>query len=172
MYYYGFRFYDPTLQRWLNRDPIDEQEGGINLYGFVLNEPLGLIDPFGMEPKKCVDERLPAEINKPPKEPRARKWYRKFFGEVDPVAKLDDMTRAQQGNRVAIRSLAKQGQKAAAFLKDKAATGSKLLGPLGTALLLKDLLDVTAPGWDDWAKPAIRPDHADTPTLCGTEKPA
>ena len=24
MYYYGYRFYDPWLQRWLNRDPIDE----------------------------------------------------------------------------------------------------------------------------------------------------
>src|SRR6266511_1134779 len=24
MYYYGFSFYDPTLQRWINRDPICE----------------------------------------------------------------------------------------------------------------------------------------------------
>jgi RHS repeat-associated protein len=46
LYYYGFRFYDPYLQRWLNRDPIGE-EGGINLYAFVGNGPLGLIDPFG-----------------------------------------------------------------------------------------------------------------------------
>ena len=22
MYYYGYRFYDPNLERWLNRDPI------------------------------------------------------------------------------------------------------------------------------------------------------
>jgi RHS repeat-associated protein len=22
MYYYGYRFYDPNLQRWINRDPI------------------------------------------------------------------------------------------------------------------------------------------------------
>ena len=27
MYYYGFRFYDPNLQRWINRDPIGEQGG-------------------------------------------------------------------------------------------------------------------------------------------------
>src|SRR5437763_1019572 len=25
MYYYGYRFYDPNLQRWLNRDPIGER---------------------------------------------------------------------------------------------------------------------------------------------------
>jgi RHS repeat-associated protein len=24
MYYYGYRFYDPVLQRWLNRDPLGE----------------------------------------------------------------------------------------------------------------------------------------------------
>ncbi|MGH7978864.1 MAG: RHS repeat-associated core domain-containing protein, partial [Limisphaerales bacterium] len=24
LYYYGYRFYDPNLQRWLNRDPNDE----------------------------------------------------------------------------------------------------------------------------------------------------
>ena len=25
MYYYGYRFYDPSLQRWVNRDPIGEE---------------------------------------------------------------------------------------------------------------------------------------------------
>jgi len=24
MYYYGYRFYDPATQRWLNRDPLEE----------------------------------------------------------------------------------------------------------------------------------------------------
>ena len=32
LYYFGFRFYDPNLQRFLNHDPIGEF-GGINLYG-------------------------------------------------------------------------------------------------------------------------------------------
>ena len=32
--YYGYRFYNPNMGRWLNRDPIEEQ-GGHNLYGFV-----------------------------------------------------------------------------------------------------------------------------------------
>jgi len=48
MYYYGRRFYDPNLQRWLNRDPINEC-GGYNLYGYVLNNPLRFIDPFGLD---------------------------------------------------------------------------------------------------------------------------
>jgi RHS repeat-associated protein len=47
LYYYGYRFYDPNLQRWLNRDPIGEFEG-INLYAFVLNSPPSLMDPLGL----------------------------------------------------------------------------------------------------------------------------
>ncbi len=44
--YYGFRFYDAGLQRWLNPDPLGEA-GGINLYGFVRNDPLSFVDPYG-----------------------------------------------------------------------------------------------------------------------------
>ena len=40
-------FYDPGLQRWINRDPIEE-EGGINLYAFVDNDPLQQLDPWGL----------------------------------------------------------------------------------------------------------------------------
>ena len=47
IYYYGFRFYDPSLQRWINQDPIGEA-GGINLYGFVGNDPVNRIDPLGL----------------------------------------------------------------------------------------------------------------------------
>jgi RHS repeat-associated protein len=45
---YEFRAYDPNLQRWLNQDPIGEA-GGINLYAFVRNNPLGVIDPYGLD---------------------------------------------------------------------------------------------------------------------------
>ncbi len=47
LYYYGFRFYDPGVQRWLNRDPIGEI-GGLNLHEFVVNSPLNLVDPYGL----------------------------------------------------------------------------------------------------------------------------
>ena len=46
--YYGYRFYSPTLGRWLTRDPIEE-EGGLNLYGFARNLPLSYVDPFGLD---------------------------------------------------------------------------------------------------------------------------
>ena len=45
--YYGFRFYDPNLQRWVNRDPIEEDSGG-NLYEFCYGAPVVWADPDGL----------------------------------------------------------------------------------------------------------------------------
>jgi RHS repeat-associated protein len=47
LYYYGYRFYDPSLQRWLNRDPVGEP-GGVNLYRFVRNQPTFQTDNYGL----------------------------------------------------------------------------------------------------------------------------
>jgi len=40
-------YYDPSAQRWLNRDPIGER-GGKNLFTFTANNPVGLFDPDGL----------------------------------------------------------------------------------------------------------------------------
>ncbi len=60
MYYYGYRFYDPNLQRWLNRDPISElgfetlprrgwgKNDDLNLYDYVHNSPISYQDPYGL----------------------------------------------------------------------------------------------------------------------------
>ena len=44
--YYGYRYYDPQTGRWPSRDPIEE-EGGINLYGFVGNDGVNRWDYLG-----------------------------------------------------------------------------------------------------------------------------
>jgi len=46
-YSFGYRFYDPATQRWLNRDPIGE-DGGVNLYGYVGNNSISGVDAFGL----------------------------------------------------------------------------------------------------------------------------
>lgn len=45
--YYGYRYYDPVTGRWPSRDPIEER-GGVNLYGFIGNNPFSSIDILGL----------------------------------------------------------------------------------------------------------------------------
>ena len=40
------RYYDPTVGRWINRDPIG-YEGGINIYGYCGNNPVNGLDTEG-----------------------------------------------------------------------------------------------------------------------------
>ena len=47
LYSYGYRFYDPNSQRWLSRDLIGEL-GGLNLYGYVGNNPIMFYDSYGL----------------------------------------------------------------------------------------------------------------------------
>ncbi len=46
-YDYGYRYYSPSMGRWINRDPIEE-EGGGNLYAFINNTQINHTDPFGL----------------------------------------------------------------------------------------------------------------------------
>lgn len=46
--YYGYRFYSPSLQRWVNRDPIDES-GGLNVYVYVGNMVPSAVDAYGLQ---------------------------------------------------------------------------------------------------------------------------
>ena len=47
LYNYGYRYYDSVNGRWLSRDLMGE-EGGMNLYGFVANNPVNKVDYLGL----------------------------------------------------------------------------------------------------------------------------
>jgi RHS repeat-associated protein len=53
-YYFGYRYYDPRVGRWLSRDPLGEQ-GGVNLYAYCGNDPVNRHDPLGLSTKLNID---------------------------------------------------------------------------------------------------------------------
>ena len=44
------RDYDPEVGRWTAKDPIGFDGGDVNLYGYVINDPVNLTDPSGRIP--------------------------------------------------------------------------------------------------------------------------
>ena len=48
LFHYRARFYDPSIGRFLNEDPIG-MAGGPNAYSYVGNQPVDFIDPFGLQ---------------------------------------------------------------------------------------------------------------------------
>src|SRR5690606_18891800 len=53
LYYNYFRTYDPSIGRYLESDPIG-LDGGINTYGYALQNPVRYTDPFGLTSWECV----------------------------------------------------------------------------------------------------------------------
>ena len=49
LYYYRARMYSPALGRFLQADPIGTA-GGANFYAYAANDPLNLVDPYGLTP--------------------------------------------------------------------------------------------------------------------------
>jgi RHS repeat-associated protein len=49
--YYWYRYYNPSVGRWISRDPIQEQ-GGANLYAMVGNDPVNFIDQLGLQRRR------------------------------------------------------------------------------------------------------------------------
>jgi RHS repeat-associated protein len=49
LYFIRARYFDPTAGRFISEDPI-RFSGGVNFYRYVGNNPVNLIDPFGLGP--------------------------------------------------------------------------------------------------------------------------
>ncbi|MBI6217382.1 RHS repeat domain-containing protein [Proteus sp. DFP240708] len=71
LYYYGYRYYQPWIGRWLSADPAGTVDG-LNLYRMVRNNPVTLHDPDGREPIPLAPPMAPpAPPMAPPAPPMA-----------------------------------------------------------------------------------------------------
>jgi RHS repeat-associated protein len=52
---FGMRDYDPMLGRWASKDPLLLRGDGPNVFGYVLGDPINLLDPTGA----CIPCALP-----------------------------------------------------------------------------------------------------------------
>lgn len=53
--YFGFRYYDPSISRWISKDPAGFIDGP-NLYAYCHNNPLRSCDPYGLESQVNEDQ--------------------------------------------------------------------------------------------------------------------
>ncbi|MFH1227019.1 MAG: RHS repeat-associated core domain-containing protein [Planctomycetota bacterium] len=60
--YFRARNQDPRIGRFLSADPIG-YEGGINLYSYVGNNPINLVDSFGLGPTMSVPDPTRDHVN-------------------------------------------------------------------------------------------------------------
>jgi insecticidal toxin complex protein TccC len=63
LYYYGYRYYAPWLQRWVAPDPAGDVSGP-NRYVMVGNNPIVFFDPKGLERKKREDQNVDLDSSK------------------------------------------------------------------------------------------------------------
>jgi RHS repeat-associated protein len=56
--YFGARYYDSELGRWLSVDPLADKYPGLSPYNYTLNNPLKYVDPDGREVKSEDQEHL------------------------------------------------------------------------------------------------------------------
>lgn len=61
LYYMRARYYSPEIGRFLSEDPIGIA-GGLNLYVYAGNNPVNMLDPFGLDPE-CPKDGSPARLD-------------------------------------------------------------------------------------------------------------
>jgi hypothetical protein len=63
--------YDPQIERFLGEDPIGFASGDSNLYGYVLGDPVNLVDPLGLcttwewltSTSDCIADKLGTKVD-------------------------------------------------------------------------------------------------------------
>lgn len=108
---FGARDYEAQTGRWTAKDPIRFNSRSANLYGYVLNDPVNLVDQFGLleiqigpdlpggssgsqgsqkfDPFGPFREPLPPDFREPPPVPDTTTPFEEFLNELDESRKTD-----------------------------------------------------------------------------------
>lgn len=62
---FGARDYDPSIGRWLSKDPILFAGNDTNLYGYVFQDPINWIDSDGLSPNRPIANPADDVLTKP-----------------------------------------------------------------------------------------------------------
>jgi RHS repeat-associated protein len=118
--YYGYRFYAPQWQRWINHDPLAEFED-YNLYRAFANNPIGRIDPDG----RGLIEFFRKLCGFSEKAKKANKDREDLIDSItDPEASPDDMQNKLSRCQRSMRDACNAGA-------DAAREGARIKGTLG-----------------------------------------
>jgi len=90
---------DPFVREWLSRDPSEEQ-GGVNLYGFVVNNPVNEYDILGLSIIGVNWDQL----NRNPQTHSCKKGYHE-----DPTPCTENTPEVQMGIETVTSSLSDLG---------------------------------------------------------------
>ncbi|WP_083761159.1 RHS repeat-associated core domain-containing protein [Pelobacter propionicus] len=82
LYYYRARYYDPKIGRFIQKDPISFAGGDVNLYAYVLNNPINRLDPFGLWNSKTFPTNISNYANS------ALYWPGSKYQPIGPFGKI------------------------------------------------------------------------------------
>ena len=110
--YFGARYYMPEIGRWMSVDPLADKYPAWSPYNYVLNNPLVLIDPTGMEP--CCEELKQLAKD-------GYSWYKGYLGGLGGTAvstvrgTYRAITRPRETARAVVNAVSNPGQTANAI---------------------------------------------------------
>ena len=120
LYYYGARYYDPRLGRFLSVDPLAEKYAGWSPYAYVFDNPLKFTDPTGMEadwyPEYDENNRtiyLVAE--KGDNKKTFKEWANSLFSDKE----IDNLLSSMEGGKIDLGDT-EVGRFAEGFINDQA----------------------------------------------------
>jgi RHS repeat-associated protein len=147
---FGYRDYLPEIGKWTAKDPIDFAGGDSNLYGYVQNDPVNWVDPWGLSkssnPFKSTDplvQDLKKAIPKGQDSQAFKDAMKAIRGQLDEVS-------TSRARKDILRAALKVGKAPAKYA---AKYGIKLVG--GAALVILESImfvdEVSADEWADYA---------------------